>query len=203
MDSFAATRRSLHGLAELLIAGPQFRDLGTIRLKVSGDGVEGAKLGVRITADSLISDRGPTSLTGTYASLAAKAGIRAGAPTGLYHDTSGVDLGESVEVNMNDAAVILGWFAEGQRALNIFAPSAEPVLWPEHFDLGITLDEVNYGISPGDSYSPRPYAYIGPWTTREGDFWNAPFGAARTIDVLPTADAIADFFAQGQRLAHA
>jgi hypothetical protein len=34
------------------------------------------------------------------------------------------------------------------RALRSFAPGLEPVLWPEHFDLGIKLDEVNFGVSP-------------------------------------------------------
>ena len=32
------------------------------------------------------------------------------------------------------------------------------------------------GVSAGDDYYPRPYAY-GPWTQRTGPFWNAPFGA--------------------------
>ena len=42
-----------------------------------------------------------------------------------------------------------------------------PVLWPEHFDVGITLDKVNYGVSPGDDDIPEPYAYVGPWTPRK------------------------------------
>jgi hypothetical protein len=67
-----------------------------------------------------------------------------------------------------------------------FAPSEEPILWPEHFDLGIALDEVNYGVSPGDNGHPLPYAYVGPWTPREGEFWNASFGAVRTAEQLPT-----------------
>ena len=27
---------------------------------------------------------------------------------------------------------------------------------PEHFDLGITIDRANYGVSPGDGYLERP-----------------------------------------------
>ena len=42
---------------------------------------------------------------------------------------------------------------------------------------GVTDDEVNYGVSPGDEFHPLPYAYVGPWTSRIGPFWNAPFGA--------------------------
>ena len=72
------------------------------------------------------------------------------------------------------------------------------MLWPEHFDLGISVDEVNYGVSPGDAGHPRPYAYVGPWTPREGGFWNASFGALRWSDDLPDADAVAAFFAEGR-----
>ncbi len=39
-------------------------------------------------------------------------------------------------------------------------------LWPEHFDVGTTLDlgdGVNLGFSPGDAFSEDPYVYVGPW----------------------------------------
>lgn len=81
-----------------------------------------------------------------------------------------------------------------------FAPDLTPVLWPEHFDVGIQLDEVNYGISPGDHYVDEPYAYVGPWTPRTGEFWNAPFGAARPLRDLP-GDALDAFLAEGRDLA--
>ena len=81
--------------------------------------------------------------------------------------------------------------------MRAFAPDQEPVLWPEHFDLGISLDEVNYGVSPGDSQIPRPYAYVGPWSAREGTFWNTPFGAARPLTELPDVDALVAFFHEG------
>ena len=53
-------------------------------------------------------------------------------------------------------------------------------LWPEHFDLGCNIEGVNFGCSPGDSYSAEPYVYVGPWNKEglpDGDFWNASFGA--------------------------
>ena len=96
------------------------------------------------------------------------------------------------------AELLLDWFARGDRALRRFAQSEEPILWPEHFDLGIAVGEVNYGVSPGDGAHPLPYAYVGPWTPRHGDFWNAPFGAVRTAEQLPDADAVAAFFAAGR-----
>jgi glucose 1-dehydrogenase len=35
------------------------------------------------------------------------------------------------------------------------------VLWPEHLDLAVTVDAVNYGVSPGDDAVPAPYLYGG------------------------------------------
>jgi len=63
--------------------------------------------------------------------------------------------------------------ALGEQVAGVQAP--RPVLWPEHFDIGITLDEVNYGVSPGDDMIGEPYAYVGPFRRREGAFWNQPF----------------------------
>ena len=37
------------------------------------------------------------------------------------------------------------------------------MLWPEHFDVAVTDNEVNYGVSAGDDGHPLPYAYVGPW----------------------------------------
>jgi hypothetical protein len=77
----------------------------------------------------------------------------------------------------------------------------EPVLWPEHFDVGIAADEVNYGVSPGDAGHQSPYAYVGPWTARQGEFWNAPFGALRPAAELADPRAVAAFFAAGRAAA--
>ena len=81
--------------------------------------------------------------------------------------------------------------------MRAFAPDQEPVLWPEHFDLGIAVDEVNYGISPGDAAHASPYAYVGPWTQREGPFWNASFGSLCPADQLPDIEAVAAYFGAG------
>ena len=82
--------------------------------------------------------------------------------------------------------------------LRTFAPDEEPVLWPEHFDLGVAVDEVNYGASPGDAGHAAPYAYVGPWAPRQGPFWNVSFGALRPATELPDAEAVASFFADGR-----
>jgi hypothetical protein len=95
--------------------------------------------------------------------------------------------------------VILAAFARGDAAMRLFAPAEEPVLWPEHFDVGITVNEVNYGVSPGDVGIAEPYAYVSPWKARAGAFWNADFGASRLMRDLPTAQDVLAFFTEGCR----
>ncbi|NKQ51268.1 hypothetical protein HFP15_00040 [Amycolatopsis sp. K13G38] len=187
------TLRSLHGIAELLLAGPQYRASGTVRLKVTGGGFGTTRQPeLRLDGDRLVAGERVVALNGrTYADAASAVGIEAGAPDGLYADGSAAEPGETIVLEPEITARALNAFALGQRALPAFAPGCEPVLWPEHFDLGIVLGEVNYGISPGDSYSPEPYAYVGPHRPREGAFWNAPFGAARPF---ASAEEIVAFF---------
>lgn len=197
----AATRRSLHAVAESVIAGPQYRTDGTIRLRVSPGGFAGVKSALRVEGTDLVGPDGRWPVTGTLAELGAVAGVKPGPPEGLYHDTSGVGLDEPLALDAAAAALLADWFARGDAGLRAFAPDVEPVLWPEHFDLGVAVDEVNYGISPGDAVHARPYAYVGPHTPREGAFWNASFGAMREIDDLKDADAVAAFFAEGRAAA--
>lgn len=200
MDDHAlfTTRRSLHAVAELVIAGPQHRSAGTIRLRVTPGGFGGVAAPLRVERSDLVWNGGRTPITGRYRDLAAAAGVDVGAPVGLYADTSGAGPDDRATVDPAAAEVLAGWFAAGDAALRTLAPGAEPVIWPEHFDLGITLDEVNYGVSPGDAAHPRPYAYVGPWRPRAGSFWNAPFGALLDAADAPDADAIAAFFAEGR-----
>src|SRR3954470_19313782 len=86
------TRRSLHGLAELVLAGPQHRASGTIRLRITGDGFATvAAPDLRVTAGALVVAGGRSvPLAGrTLAEVAADAGVEIGAPQGLYPDGSG------------------------------------------------------------------------------------------------------------------
>jgi hypothetical protein len=195
------TRRALHGVAESVIAGPQYRADGTIRLKVTPDGFAGVTSPLRVQGTELVGPGGRWPLRGTLRELAAAAGVTGGPPEGLYADSSGVDLDEPLNVDAAAVELLEAWFARGDAGLRAFAPESAPVLWPEHFDLGVSLDEVNYGVSPGDSGYLRPYAYVGPWTPREGEFWNVPFGALRWADELADAAAVAAFFAEGRHLA--
>lgn len=196
------TRRSLHGLGELVLAGPQHRASGTIRLRVTEDGFATvAAPDLRVTADSLYAGDRRIPLAGrTLGDVAAEAGVRIGAPEGLYSDGSGAEPGDPIV--LDGAAEILAAFTAGDRALRALGgdggQDVTPVLWPEHFDVGISAGEVNYGVSAGDSAIGEPYAYVGPWKPREGDFWNVPFGAAHPVRELADLGA---FFAEGRRRA--
>ena len=196
--SLAVTRRSLHGVAELVLAGPQYRSGGGIRLRVVPGGFATlADPGVRVDGDRLVTPAGSLPLTGTYAELAAAAGLEASPLDDVYSGGPGVRPGEELEVDPAAARLLADAFARGDAALRQLDPDQTPVLWPEHFDVGITLDEVNYGLSPGDDAISEPYAYVGPWTPRTGNFWNTSFGAARPLAELP--DVLA-FFRKGRAL---
>lgn len=196
------TSRQLHGVAELLIAGPQYREHGTIRMRVTPGGFGGVASGVAVDGVDLVYPAGRVPLVGRVGDVAVAAGIDGGAPAGLYADGSGMSMDDELNLDPATAAVLIEWFALGGHALREFAPDVEPVLWPEHFDLGIAVDEVNYGVSLGDSEHPSPYAYVAPWTPRTGEFWNASFGALRAADEFDSATAMAAFFAEGRERGH-
>jgi hypothetical protein len=197
-ESFARTRRSLHGLAELVLAGPQYATSHDIRLRVADGGFRTvAEPDIRIDGVELVvgGDRHP--LHGTVAQIAALAGLTPRGLSDVYSDGSGVGVDDAVSVEPRAAAEIASAYARGDAALRALAPSEEPVLWPEHFDVGIALAEVNYGVSPGDAQIAEPYAYVGPWSQRSGSFWNTPFGAARPMRELQDSAAVERFFREG------
>ena len=121
----------------------------------------------------------------------------------MYSGGPDFDPDDLVVIDPQAAGIVLDAFATGDVALRTFAPDVQAVLWPEHFDLGITRAEVNYGVSPGDLHVPEPYAYVGPWTPRSGAFWNTGFGAARPLTELDGAGALVAFFEEGARRADA
>lgn len=201
MDPFTQTRNSLHGIAEGLMAGPQYRDSGTIRLSAAPEGVSTvAEPSLLLTANGLGRPGGPTHpLVGTFAELAERLGSSFHVPD-LYSDHAPIQPTDPVVVDESSASRLLAWLADGTQALRDLAPTSTPVLWPEHFDVGISLGEVNYGVSPGDDFSAEPYAYVGPWgfTPSSDGFFDAPFGAARMISSLSSTAELTAFFREGQ-----
>jgi hypothetical protein len=201
-DDLAATRRSWHAAAELVLAGPQHRRSGTIRLRVTPGGFATTKPPeLAVDGGELVAGDNRVAIDGrTCAQLAAALGVDVGPPADLYHDGPGVDPDEPLRYGDKAGAMLAAAFELGDAALRRFAPGQTPVLWPEHFDLGVSVGEVNYGVSPGDGYLDEPYAYVGPWTPRDGPFWTAPFGAARPLSQLDDVDALVAFFTEGRAL---
>jgi hypothetical protein len=183
-EDFVASRRQLRGVAESLIAGPQYRASGTIRLAVRPDGFTG---------------------TGPVSALADAAGIDAGPPDGVYDIVDPLKPDAVLNISHAAAEFIYRSLYAGGHAVKHVLPQQHPVLWPEHFDVAAAEDEVNYGVSAGDDYHPTPYAYVGPHTPRSEPFWNAPFGAMYPLDPADDVDqlnaAIVEFFERGRRQA--
>ncbi|MFD7639162.1 hypothetical protein ACFV4P_00765 [Kitasatospora sp. NPDC059795] len=200
---FAKARTALHAVAEHLLAGPQYRVAGTVRLRAYPGGFATRfEPRLRVRSAQLLSAGRALDLPGmSCAELGAAAGIVPGRPEGLYPDGSGVPLDQPLELDAAGADAVAACFAHGDAALRALFAQADPVLWPEHFDLAVTVDGVNYGLSPGDSFLAEPYVYVGPPAPRSGGFWNAPFGAARTLAELGDLSATTSFLAEGRRLA--
>ncbi|CAN5413990.1 hypothetical protein BH09ACT7_BH09ACT7_05640 [soil metagenome] len=202
-EVYIATRRQLRGIAESLIAGPQYRATGTIRLAVRPAGFAGTTLTVEVQGTDLVWPDGRAALSGPLSALAAATGLQAGPPDGAYDITDALAEDTELAIDPQAADQVYRSLYAGGQALVDFAPGGHPVLWPEHFDIAAAVDEVNYGVSPGDSYHERPYAYVGPWSARTGEFWNAPFGAVLPLDLsmaeADLANAIVGFFEEGRR----
>lgn len=202
-NTLVSTRRALHGIAETVLAGPQYRRHHDIRLRVTPGGFGTVtEPDLRIDGDTLVTATDRIPLAGhTYASLAAAAGeVASILRNEVYAEGPELTLDDRIGVDPAAAARLADAFALGDAALRLLAPDAPPVLWPEHFDIGTSVGEVNYGVSPGDDFLDEPYAYVGPWQVPTGPFWNAPFGAARPLVQFPDADTLLAFFHQGQHM---
>jgi hypothetical protein len=207
------TRESWHRVAEHVLAAGQFAHAGTIRLRpypggmITVLGVAGRQLA--IVGDELVvvepdGSRRSTRLT-TVDAAASFAHVTPGLQ-GSYAPATPVDVDSVLTVDPDAARQLAAWYALGDAALRRFAEElgkpTEPVLWPEHLDLAITVDGVNYGASPGDDALPPPYLYVGPHAgpPAQDDYWNAPFGAMATGNRIHSVDDAVDFFGQGRAL---
>jgi hypothetical protein len=202
-DVYVATRRQLRGVAESLIAGPQYRVSGTIKLAVRPGGFAGVALPISVHGRDLVWLGGGAPLAGPVGAIAVAAGVDANPPEGVYDLADPLPADAVLDLDVGATEWIHRSHYAGGHALKQVLPECHPVLWPEHFDVAATEDEVNYGVSAGDGYHATPYAYVGPWATRSGPFWNAPFGAMYPLNPSHDVDAltsrIADFFQRGLR----
>ena len=198
-DTYTATRRALHAAAELLLAGPQHAVCGRITLRpVPGGFGTTHTPDLRVEGTAVVAGDRRAELGGRSArSVADELGITTGDLSAVYADGAWIGPDDILAVDAPSADRIAQAFALGDAALRAVAPGHVPVLWPEHFDLAVTLDDerVNLGVSPGDSTLPEPYMYVGPWDPPPTDeFWNQPFGVAHALadDVAGVVDFLAE-----------
>ena len=207
----AVTRAGLHRVAEHVLAAARYAETGRIGLMPSPGGfrtppfgTEGKFLAVDGTEFVVGGAAGTrrTALT-TIRAAAEFAGVTPGAPAQVYKPATPVNLDEPLMIDLDAARLLAGWYRLGALAMGRLAaeiPGDQPgavVLWPEHFDAGMTAASLNYGASPGDDQIPEPYLYVGPHDgPPPGDpaFWNAPFGATRTFRQIGTVAEAAAFF---------
>jgi hypothetical protein len=197
-----STRRALHGVAELVLAGPQYAASAEIALRVVPGGfATTAGPQVRVDGDHVVRGDARVAVTGaTPRQLAEALGLEARRLDDVYADDAGVGLDDVLTLDSAAARLLSVAWSTGDTALRRLDPSHEPVLWPEHFDVAIRVDGVNYGVSPGDALHTEPYAYVGPDTVPAGDaFWNSPFGAATPVRAMGGATGVRDFFADAQQ----
>ena len=201
-DVYVATRRQLRGVAESLIAGPQYRVSGTIKLAVRPAVLPafpyrspctagiwcGSAAAHRLPARSVPSrsPRGWTRIRPMASTTwptrcprrcprSRRRGHRVDSPKPLR----GRPRAQTGSARMSSGAVAGAFRRRGHRGRS-------------------ELRRVRRRRVPA-----TPYAYVGPWATRSGPFWNAPFGAMYPLNPSQDVDAltsrIADFFQRGLR----
>ena len=157
---FAATRRTLHELAEQTISPARAAVNGKIGLRwtLGGFGTPffGADEQLRVEHGALVHQRGDRA---TRAAPAEGVDPAAASALGEYYGF---------------ATSVL----EALRAAHRDRDPSRVQLWPEHFDVSVELgseadgQRAGYGASPGDAEHPEPYLYVAPWTaTPSGPRW--------------------------------
>ncbi|MGZ4637780.1 MAG: hypothetical protein ACXV2J_01845 [Actinomycetes bacterium] len=215
-EDLVATRESLHRVAEHVLSAALKRETRQIALLPGPGGFrtpalpDGRVLAV-IGTDVAVIEGGETrrSPLTTVRAAAEFVGAEPGFPWTKQPPATELEPDAPLALDADAARVLADCYALGAAALDQLAGElsgdapSDAYIYPEHFDLAITAAEVNYGQSPGDDAIVEPYAYVGP---HEGppardDFWNAPFGAFRTIREVGVAkDAVAFFLAARERV---
>ena len=222
--TFAATREALRAVACYAIAPARRARTGRIGLRSTGDGFgtppfdDGRRFVVR--GDRLARDRGDEIAITTVRAACGFLGVEPSPDPGVGHDLPPFDPDGALAVDSTASFALGTWYAFGQAVLDRLRAGAgidvgrisEAQLWPEHFDLAVTVEPylggpVNVGFSPGDRFDGRPYVYVGPHDAARLDspFWNAPFGAFLPYgDLVATPDPVARalrFVGEGLRAA--
>jgi hypothetical protein len=206
-EGYGDTREALRRLAVYVLAPARKAVTGKIGLRSTLGGFGTPFFGddeqLRVEGAALVHQRGDSAdiaeIT-SLATLAAFTGVPLGDDPGVGADIPALGDGNApLTVNPSAGAAVGAWFGFGasvleQRRAELNAGGRDcsrVQLWPEHFDLGASIEGLNFGCSPGDAFSAEPYVYVGPWSRDglDGEFWNAPFGAAlRYQEILAAED---------------
>ena len=205
VEGFAATRESLHRVAEQVVA-PARKPDNEIALQATPGGFgtppfewEGEEWQVRVDGAELVVRRGEEEKRRRLTTIAAGAELvghdlfPGGAPTD----------NEQLAINPAAAEQLGRWYALADAVLEQLRSDwsgddpSETNLWPEHFDLAIEAgsekdgSRANYGFSPGDAEHEEPYLYVGPWSGKaSGELWQAKGFTGAELDFSAMADSV-------------
>ena len=218
-----AAREALQQVAVHVVARRRHAVTGRFGLRPAPGGLATPVFGdgevVRVSGAVLAVERGgdvrAEPLT-TLARAAALVGVDLAEEFSVGDETPPmVEPGARLPVDAATVRAVGDWWGLAATAMDQLVATTPSVsgataaqLWPEHFDHACTVAvngevQLNVGASPGDSFEPAPYLYVGPWgPDRPGDpgYWNAPFGAVlRQADVAGVPDALA-FLRRGVEL---
>jgi hypothetical protein len=226
---YAASRDALQRVATHVVARARSQATGRFGLRAAPGGfstppIDAELTVVRTSGANLLVDRaGPSETSSrstlmdgaTLRELAGFVGVDLERPFTAGHDAPPLgNPDEPLVVDPVFASAAGAWLGFGATILDAvvhdLGPSAAATvmqLWPEHFDLGGSVQvgeqRVNVGAALGDSFHELPYLYVAPWDDRRpgpATQWNAPFGAAlrhEELVVAPDAERVARrWFAQ-------
>lgn len=214
LEVLTASRDALHRVAEQVLAAELYRHTGRIGLRPTPGGigtptfiVDGTTRQLRVEGLDLVLVQGDERASwplSTIQDAGRQLDLVPGAPD-VYQAVTPYEPDRPLDLDADAVRVVAEWFAVGADALERFAAThggadpSRPQLWPEHFDLAISIGEVNYGVSPGDDPHPVPYAYVGPWTVppdagQDGSWWNQAYGrGVSATDLHDSGDLVALF----------
>ncbi|MGH9011992.1 MAG: hypothetical protein ACRDYF_19420 [Acidimicrobiia bacterium] len=223
-EEWAETKEAMRRLACYVLSPARKTANGKIGLRYTyrgfGTPFFGADEQLRVEGPSLIRQRGESAELIPITSLAeaaAFAGVSLSEDPGVGSDLPGLgDPDAALPIDPSAAAGLGDWYGFSASVLEAFRAELKAAgracgrvqIWPEHFDMGCSIEGVNFGCSPGDGFLAEPYVYVGPWDTdglRDGGFWNASFGAVLPYKELLVAsdqrDTALEFLRRGAGLA--
>jgi hypothetical protein len=209
-----ATRFGLHQVVEHVLAAELHRHTGRIGLRPTPGGVgtptfivDGTTRQLRVDGADLVLVQGDERRAAPLTTLAEAAAALdvVPAPPEVYTAVTPFEPDRPLDLDPAVVRALSDWLRVGSEALERFSAahggleSTAAQLWPEHFDLAISMAEVNYGVSPGDAVHPLPYAYVGPWAVpadagADGSWWNESYGrGVSAVDLHDAQDLVALF----------